>query len=590
MLPRTEKRNYKTILMYYNSLWYNYDNIKAGKEYSYKELISLITDEGGGKLPEKSSGKWRIPQLEAFKITLDMEERGSTQNRKYYIKAKHEYAPEQKQEIIDKINQDYLLTRSNKKGLIYEIILCLLYLRGRTIEFGNKTYKAMEFSKSGWEIEIGLVSRVFQKMLYNDDNILTKTIMGNILKVCTDEAKKHVFSRALDFIIDDQDIYCNLKTKVIYINENEEPGKIHAHLPQVEYNGRKYNYDLGYAHPLLEDRIKKIEDQVLESMGFLNKSALVGEGKYNQFLKQVRERIREINPITMIKALDGETDVSFGHKLNPKITILGYWKSYEIGIDPQRLEQRVKEIINGGQEEESERASEFGKKMGDSYLDNYNIVAEYLGLLKIELNEYIKDKIAEKVKLDKIDPKSEAGQALIKEISWLNYFAKHSQYRIFNDEAWGRYLFGAAANNLEDDGLHAIYDNKGVVVGLLDDNFRCIDTSTGTLIKPKTDDFVAIRELDAFVKQVMGGEDGLKGIKDKYNDKIDKLVQDSVSLSEHGEISKIGPDFETMNKKIRELMEMQFIPQEEALRYAYAIVKDKKLLTRQLMLELLKEE
>ena len=150
-------------------------------------------------------------------------------------------------------------------------------------------------------------------------------------------------------------------------------------------------------------------------------------------------------------------------------------------------------------------------------------------------------------------------------------------------------MFGSTWQTKEKDGVKFIYDNNDVIIGMIDENYNRINFSTGETLFDKSDDFKVLAELDKLAERIIGENESIEENKAAYSKKMNELIKSTI-LSENGELSEIGLDLEAMNNKIRELMEMQFMPQEDALSLAYSIIKNKKLLTRQLMMKLFDDD
>ena len=589
MLPDMERRSLKTAVLFCNSLSYDYSGVEIGKEYTYDELRSLIRDEMGGELPKRQGGKHgRDIQLEAWNIALDIEERGEKKGKRYFVKNRYAFTEKDKTNIANEIMQEYLLSQDNKSGVIYEIVLCLLYLRGRAVTNDKGICRAMEFSRSKWEVEIGLISRVFQKMLYNGDNVLTKTILGNILKVSVDEAKKNVFMRALEFIRKDKSIISSSNIKVLYIDTLAESSSSYegsdgdddkfmaGRSDKIKYRNKYYDYHTAYADSFLVEIIKLAEEEVMESMGFANQKQLVAAGKYLAFQNGVRAKLEELDGNSFfIKT--GELPGEHKYKL------LYYWKTYEIQMENKDLAERVKAIIKNTVFED------FTVPTDDAEVLSRPVVEAYVEELKKEINKYIEAKVTAKVDLEDFDFSSPEGKEVMEELAWMSYFSRYSQYRVYSEKEWEQFLFGSTWQTKEKDGVKFIYDNNDVIIGMIDENYNRINFSTGETLFDKSDDFKVLAELDKLAERIIGENESIEENKAAYSKKMNELIKSTI-LSENGELSEIGLDLEAMNNKIRELMEMQFMPQEDALSLAYSIIKNKKLLTRQLMMKLFDDD
>lgn len=590
-LPEIERRNIKTIELFCKSLFWDYDKIKVGEYYSYDDLVSKIKGYNGESLKRRPGGGkgGRDIQFDAWRIILDIEEVGATKDKMYHIVGKHNYSIDEKIELAEEIMEDYLLSRDNQSGLIYEIVLCLLWLRGRFASLNDAAAKQMEFSKSKWEVEIGMVSRVFQKMFINGNNVLTQTILGNILKTAVNETKKNMFLRALEFINKDPSIDLETNTKILYINlsddcasstdidETKSAAEVNLHR-QIKYKDNYYTYKTTYANTSLIEIIRTIEDQVVEEMGFDSQKQIVAAGKYLAFKNLVEKRISDLDFNCLSNDDNNSNSNGLDNLINKpvKYKVLHYWKTYRVKMSNNSLEERVKKIIKNNLYLDPAVDEIINGEDDDNKLLSRQIVENYLGNLKKEVNEYVKARVSSKVDLDGFDFNSEEGKAIVEELSWISYFAKYANYRIYSQEEWNNFLFGSEMQAIEKDGLRFLFDDTGTIIGMIDDNYNRINFSTGEILKDKTDDFRLIAELDELlVEKIIEENKDIVLAREKYSGEMRELVK-SLVLSPNGEISEKGFDLETMNEKIRELMQVQFKPQEDAERLAYKIMKDNK--------------
>lgn len=582
MIPDIKGRSAKTVGLFCDSLFWDYSQIEEGKDYTYDQLISLIKDDGGTVLPKRTKVDSKEIQFEAWGITLDLEEIGEHAHKSYLVKKKRNFDINTKIDISNELAQDFLLSRDNKSGLIYNIVLFLLKIRGRKAWRRGEPVSMMEFSKGKWEVEVGMVSRVFQKMLFNGDNILTQSILGNILKLSVDEVKKNIFLRALEFMGNDPDINCQVKTKVLFIDADEgvdtdlsDTEALAAH--KIKYQGKVYDYKSAYANDLLLEMIGVIEDQVLSEMKFDSQREVVAAGKYPEYRTAVARRISNLEVskffITGDKELKNKENLGGGKesegtegKRNYKI--LNYWKVYEISIPDESLNKRITKIIaknNNIQKFESE----------EDILNDQALLADYLTMLKKELNEYVEVRVGTKVNLADFDFTSSEGEKLAEELSWISYFSKYAQYRIYSPREWDSFLLGNDEEIVEKDGVKFIFDKDGAISGMIDDTYSRINFMTGEIDRDGADDFAIFSALERLAAQIINENKSLIEIKDKYTKKMGDLVQ-SIILSKQGEISEKGLDLDAMNDKIKELMQTQFKPRKDALRIARKIMYTKK--------------
>lgn len=577
-LPDMTRRDLKTVRLYCESLYWDYSRIEKGKIYTYEELINLIRDKTGGALPKRTHGTkgGRDIQFTAWKITLDLQEKGETRDKAYFVVNKRNFSEETKYAIAEDMIQEYLLSRDNKSGLIYNIVLLLLMLRGKNNIIKGLHFKEMEFSKNKWEVEIGMVSRVFQKVLFNGNNILTQSIIGNILKASVDEIKKNIFLRALEFMGKDPDIKCKTNTKVLYIDSlkgeklnltDAEAAAAH----KIKYQDKYYDYGTAYAGDVFVEMVNVIEEQILSDMEFDTKRDLVAAGKYPIFKECVAKRIADLETIGLIQIPEAKDGLKHNYK------ILNYWKVYEIKIPSDDLTNRVKKIITSNEYKNEKVAAllELNNNPSDEQLLDKKILEDYLSTLKKELNGYVETRVVSKVDLSNYDFESKEGESVAEELAWLSYFSKYAQYRVYSQAEWENFLLGSKEQTMEKDGVKFIYNSDGAISGMIDDNYSRINFETGEVDADRIDDITTIAELEKLAAVIVGDNKSIIKVKENYNKKMGDLIQ-SVVLSSKGEISEYGLDLEAMNKKIRELMEMQFKPQKNALKVARQIINSKK--------------
>lgn len=595
-LPKTDKRSARTVELFYQSLFWDYSEIKVGESYTYEELATKIKDIYEKSLPIKHGGLkgGRDIQFDAWKITLDMEEVGEGHGRKYLILNKHDYTDDMKVEIGEDIIEEYLLSRDNKSGLIYNIVLFLLAYRGRLNRVAGEHILSMEFSKSKWEVELGMVSRVFHKVLFNGDNILTQSILGNILKIAVDEVKKNIFFRAMEFLGRDPDISCKTKTKVLYVDIGQGTGTdisdaeaAAAH--KIKYQNKVYHYESGYAKDELLEMIKVVEDRVLVEMGYDSLRELVAAGQYSIYKERVNKKVFEINANGLFVPSACKKIGSWGdwgseteselilsssgnegkNKTAPQYRILNYWQVHEISINKEELVKRIRRIAEIRNEDEA-RSTKI-------CLYDRDLIADYLTGFKKELNEYVEMRVAPKVDLADFDFTSSEGEKLAEELSWISYFSRYAQYRNYSPEEWEGFLFGSKEKDkeeggiIEKDGVKFIFDADGVISGMIDDSYNRINFITGQINKDAPDDAAIFSTLEKLAAQIISENKSLAEIKDRYSRKMGELIT-SIILSKQGEISEKGFDLDAMNEKIRELMQTEFKPRKDALKIARKII------------------
>ena len=582
MLPDITGRSAKTVGLFCDSLFWDYSQIEEGKDYTYEQLVSLIKDDEGTVLPKRTKVDSKEIQFEAWGITLDLEEIGEHAHKSYLVKKKRNFDINTKIDISNELAQDFLLSRDNKSGLIYNIVLFLLKIRGRKAWRRGEPVSMMEFSKGKWEVEVGMVSRVFQKMLFNGDNILTQSILGNILKLSVDEVKKNIFLRALEFMGNDPDINCQVKTKVLFIDADEgadtelsDTEALAAH--KIKYQGKIYDYKSAYANDLLLEMIGVIEDQVLSEMKFDSQREVVAAGKYPEYRAAVARRVSnlEVSNFFIVKDKEpkrkddlGDDEKNEGAEEKKNYKILNYWKVYEISIPDESLNKRIAKIIA-----KNNNIQRFEKE--EDLLNDQALLADYLTMLKKELNEYVEGRVGTKVNLADFDFTSGEGEKLAEELSWISYFSKYAQYRIYSPREWDSFLLGNDEEIVEKDGVKFIFDKDGAISGMIDDTYNRINFVTGEVDRDGADDFTIFSALERLAAQIINENKSLIEIKDKYTKKMGDLVQ-SIILSQQGEISEKGLDLNAMNDKIKELMQTQFKPRKDALKIARKIMCTKK--------------
>ena len=574
MIPDIKNRSAKTVGLFCDSLFWDYSKIEEGECYTYGQLISLIKDDEGNILPRRKNDSRDI-QLEALGIMLDLEEVGSHAHKSYLVTKKRDYDVDTRLDIADEITQEYLLSRDNKSGLIYNIILFLLKVRGRAGILKDKPAATMEFSKSKWEVEVGMVSRVFQKMLFNGDNILTQSILGNILKMSVDEVKKNIFLRALEFIGKDPDIVCKVKTKVLYIDlekgisdEMSDAEAAAAH--KIKYQDKIYGYKSAYANDFFLEMVGMIEDQVLSDMEFDSQREVVAAGRYPEYRAAVNQRVGELGIKDLLLQPKGKENVETSTD-GSKYKILNYWKVYEISIAQEDLDKRLSKIVieDGSDDIITDEIDD--KTVGKDLLNDNGYLADCLSVLKRELNDYIEMRVSSKVNLSNFDFKTKEGEKLAEELSWIAYFSKYAQDRSYSPREWNNFLLGGEEEIIEKDGVKFIFDNDGAISGMIDDNYNKINFAYPEKIIDSSDEFSVFSALERLAYQIINENKSLLAIKDKYTKKMGELLQ-SIILSSKGEISEYGLDLDKMNEKIRELMQTQFKPQKDALKIARKII------------------
>ena len=576
MIPDIKNRSTKTVGLFCDSLFWDYSKIEEGECYTYGQLISLIKDDEGNILPRRKKIESKDIQFEAWGITLDLEEVGNHAHKSYLVTKKRDYDIDTRLDIADEITQEYLLSRDNKSGLIYNIILFLLKVRGRVGVLKDKPAATMEFSKSKWEVEVGMVSRVFQKMLFNGDNILTQSILGNILKMSVDEVKKNIFLRALEFIGKDPDIVCKVKTKVLYIDlekgMNDEISDAEAAAAhKIKYQDKVYEYKSAYANDFFLEMVGMIEDQVLSDMEFDSQREVVAAGKYPEYRAEVNERVGELGIKDLLLQPKGKEDVEVSAN-NGKYKILNYWKVYEISIAQEDLDKRLSKIVIQDNSDDITTNEVDDEAIGEDLLKDNGYLVDCLAMLKRELNDYIEMRVSSKVNLSNFDFKTKEGEKLAEELSWIAYFSKYAQYRSYSPREWNNFLLGGEEEIIEKDGVKFIFDNDGAISGMVDDNYNKINFAyPETEVRDSSDEFSVFSALEKLAYQIINENKSLLVIRDKYNKKMGELLQ-SVILSSKGEISEYGLDLDKMNEKIRELMQTQFKPQKDAMKIARKII------------------
>ena len=179
---------------------------------------------------------------------------------------------------------------------------------------------------------------------------------------------------------------------------------------------------------------------------------------------------------------------------------------------------------------------------------------KYLAVFKKELNEYVKMRVASKVDLDNYNLDDKEVKTIAEELAWISCFAKYARYRVYSPKEWENFLLGMNRQNIiEKDGIKFIYDNKGAILGMIDDNYDRINFETGEIIVDKDEDenstIDAIIELEPIVSEIIKDNKSLIEVRDNYNRKMEELIQ-SMLLAQRGEISERGFDLEAMNNKI----------------------------------------
>ena len=372
----------------------NFDKIKIGETYSYKQICSLT---GATYLGSYSNGIKK--QKELWKQYIDFEEIGGKLKITGIVDKDENGIPNRKEYLVREE-----LGRSKYYGIIYDALMLTMleslnetYSRnkGKVVNIGgtNSQWVLLEKSYSRWQTCVGLLSEQFRK--YYDK--LVGSYTGLIASKKIIHLTNEIFNRFLQKLIrENSSIQLNRGFEIMAIDRDQviTVDKKEDNLKGVEYEGKRYKFIIESADPQLMATINLCKNDAIKDLGYNSEEEAYGKGKKRIVMKMVLDRLSNINyKAEELSKTEYNVDENGEIKFLPKYKIINYWETLIIGVPLKFLIDFIKSI--------NERINAIGKD------DSYDNVGEgksnpfkaekYLNKIRDTINNTVIDRLLKQI-------------------------------------------------------------------------------------------------------------------------------------------------------------------------------------------------